>query len=92
MLSSGLVRWLGRGLHKIFRLSGAEGATVAGNIFLGMCEAPLLVKGYLSGMNKAEIFLVMTSGMATIAGGVMTTYIGSWVVPILFPGNYLPST
>ena len=71
-----VVRWLGRGLHKIFRLSGAEGATVAGNIFLGMCEAPLLVKGYLSGMNKAEIFLVMTSGMATIAGGVMTTYIG----------------
>ena len=63
-------------LKGIFRISGAEGLTVAGNIFLGQCEAPLLAKEYLPRMNRSEIFLVMTAGMATIAGAVMTAYIG----------------
>lgn len=67
------IAWL---LKKAFRLSGAEGLTVAGNIFLGQTEAPLLVKRYLSNMNKSEMFLVMSAGMATIAGAVLTAYIG----------------
>ncbi len=67
------IAWL---LKKIFRLSGAEGLTVAGNIFLGQTEAPLLAKRYLSSMNRSEIFLVMSAGMATIAGAVLTAYIG----------------
>ena len=48
------IAWL---LKKAFRLSGAEGLTVAGNIFLGQTEAPLLVKRYLPNMNRSEIFL-----------------------------------
>ena len=67
------IAWL---LKKAFKLSGAEGLTVAGNIFLGQTEAPLLAKRYLSSMNKSEIFLVMSAGMATIAGAVLTAYIG----------------
>lgn len=67
------IAWL---LKKAFRLSGAEGLTVAGNIFLGQTEAPLLVKRYLPNMNKSEMFLVMSAGMATIAGAVLTAYIG----------------
>ena len=67
------IAWL---LKKAFRLSGAEGLTVAGNIFLGQTEAPLLVKRYLPNMNRSEIFLVMSAGMATIAGAVLTAYIG----------------
>ncbi len=67
------IAWL---LKKVFKLSGAEGLTVAGNIFLGQTEAPLLAKRYLSSMNKSEIFLVMSAGMATIAGAVLTAYIG----------------
>ncbi len=63
-------------LRKILKVSGAEGLTVAGNIFLGQTESPLLIKGYLGRMNVSEIFLVMTAGMATIAGGVMASYIG----------------
>lgn len=63
-------------LKKLFGLSGAEGLTVAGNIFLGQCEAPLLAKQYLPSMNRSEMFLVMSAGMATIAGGVMAAYIG----------------
>jgi CNT family concentrative nucleoside transporter len=67
------IAWL---LKKALRLSGAEGLTVAGNIFLGQTEAPLLVKRYLPNMNRSEIFLVMSAGMATIAGAVLTAYIG----------------
>jgi CNT family concentrative nucleoside transporter len=49
---------------------------VAGNIFLGQTEAPLLIKVYLEKMNKSEILLVMIGGMATVAGGVLAAYIG----------------
>ncbi len=63
-------------LKKMFGISGAEGLTVSGNIFLGLIEAPLLVKRYLPSMNRSELFLIMSSGMATIAGGVMAAYIG----------------
>lgn len=63
-------------LRKLFGLSGAEGLTVAGNIFLGQTEAPLLAKRYLPAMSPSEMFLVMSAGMATIAGGTMAAYIG----------------
>ena len=71
-----IVQGVGWCIRKIFRLSGSEGLTVAGNIFLGMCEAPILVKRYLPFMNRSEMFLVMSVGMATISGGVMAAYIG----------------
>ncbi|MCD8193247.1 MAG: Na+ dependent nucleoside transporter [Tannerellaceae bacterium] len=62
-------------LRKFMNISGAEGLVSAGNIFVGMTEAPVLIKNYLPRMNKSEIFLVMVSGMGTIAGTVMATYI-----------------
>ena len=65
--------WL---LTKAFGISGAESLSVAGNIFLGQTEAPLLIKAYLEKMNKSEILLVMIGGMATVAGGVLAAYIG----------------
>lgn len=63
-------------LKKLFGISGAEGLTVSGSVFLGLIEAPLLVKRYLPTMNRSELFLIMSSGMATVAGGVMAAYIG----------------
>ncbi len=60
---------------KAMRLSGAESLSVAGNIFLGQTEAPLMIKAYLANMNKSEMFLVMVGGMATVAGGVLAAYI-----------------
>jgi CNT family concentrative nucleoside transporter len=48
---------------------------VAGNVFLGQTESPLLIKAYLDKMSKSEILLVMTGGMATLAGGVLAAYI-----------------
>lgn len=65
--------WL---LSKSLKVSGAESLSVAGNIFLGQTEAPLLIKAYLKRMNKSEILLVMIGGMATVAGGVLAAYIG----------------
>ena len=65
--------WL---LTKTLKLSGAESLSVAGNIFLGQTEAPLMIKAYLPKMNPSEMFLVMTGGMATVAGGVLAAYIG----------------
>ena len=63
-------------LTKILQISGAESLSVAGNIFLGQTEAPLMIKAYLEKMNKSEILLVMIGGMATVAGGVLAAYIG----------------
>lgn len=65
--------WL---MSKSMKLSGSESLSVAGNIFLGQTEAPLLIKAYLPSMNKSEVLLVMIGGMATLAGGVLAAYIG----------------
>ncbi|MGD9160658.1 MAG: nucleoside transporter C-terminal domain-containing protein [Desulfobacteraceae bacterium] len=53
---------------------GVEGLGVSANIFVGMVEAPLLVKPYIPGISRSELFTIMTSGMATIAGTVMVLY------------------
>lgn len=63
-------------LRKFMNVSGAEGLVAAGNIFMGMTESPVLIKNYLPAMNRSEIFLVMVSGMGTIAGSVMGAYVG----------------
>ncbi|WP_340113722.1 NupC/NupG family nucleoside CNT transporter [Maribellus mangrovi] len=60
---------------KALKISGAEALSVAGNIFLGQTESPLMIKAYLDKMSKSEILLVMTGGMATLAGGVLAAYI-----------------
>jgi len=63
-------------MKRIMGLSGAESVSAAGNVFLGQTEAPLLVKPYLGKMTKSEIMCLMAGGMATIAGGVLASYIG----------------
>ncbi|MBT8310788.1 MAG: Na+ dependent nucleoside transporter, partial [Flavobacteriaceae bacterium] len=65
--------WL---LTKVLQISGAESLSVAGNIFLGQTESPLMIKAYLEKMSRSEILLVMIGGMATVAGGVLAAYIG----------------
>ncbi len=71
-----VVKILAIALTKLLKISGAESLSVAGNIFLGQTEAPLLIKAYLDKMNKSEMLLVMVGGMATVAGGVLAAYIG----------------
>lgn len=71
-----VVRGLAWALTKLLKISGAESLSVAGNIFLGQTESPLMIKAYLEKMNRSEILLVMIGGMATVAGGVLAAYIG----------------
>ena len=71
-----IVKGLALVLTKLLHISGAESLSVAGNIFLGQTEAPLMIKAYLERMNRSEILLVMIGGMATVAGGVLAAYIG----------------
>lgn len=71
-----VVKILALSLSKLLNISGAESLSLAGNIFLGQTEAPLMIKAYLEKMTKSEILLVMIGGMATVAGGVLAAYIG----------------
>ncbi|WP_053973248.1 NupC/NupG family nucleoside CNT transporter [Polaribacter dokdonensis] len=71
-----VVKLLALALSKVLGISGMESLSVAGNIFLGQTEAPLLIKAYLDKMNRSEMLLVMIGGMATVAGAVLAAYIG----------------
>ena len=65
--------WL---MTKTMRLSGSESLSAAANIFMGQTEAPLLVRPFIAGMTRSELFCLMVGGMATIAGSVLATYVG----------------
>jgi concentrative nucleoside transporter, CNT family len=62
-------------MQRAMRTSGSETLAAAANIFMGQTEAPLLIRPYLSGMTRSELLAMMTSGMATIAGGVLAVYV-----------------
>jgi len=63
-------------LSRTMRTSGAESLAAIANLFLGMTESALIVKPYLERMTRSELFLLMTMGMATVAGSVMLSYVG----------------
>jgi CNT family concentrative nucleoside transporter len=63
-------------LERAFGIGGAAGLSTAANVFVGQVEAPLLVRPYLAGASRADLFLIMTGGLATIAGTVMVLYAG----------------
>ena len=69
-----IVQTLSRILEKLLGLGGAVGMSAAAMPFLGLVESPLLIRPYLSKMSRGELFVVMTGGMATIAGTVMVLY------------------
>src|SRR6516164_9031358 len=69
-----IVRGMAWLLERTLRVGGAVGLSTAANIFLGMVEAPLFVRPYLKQMTRSELFLVMTGGMAGIAGTVLVLY------------------
>jgi CNT family concentrative nucleoside transporter len=69
---NGLARLLGRTL----RISGAESLAAVANLFVGMVESALVVRPYLEGMTRSELFTLMTLGMSTVAGSVLLAYVG----------------
>jgi len=78
-----VVRALSKLLERGMQIGGAVGLGTAANVFVGMVEAPLFVRAYLRDLSRSELFMLMTAGMATIAGTVLilyATFIGG-VVP-----------
>jgi len=69
-----IVKQLARLLSRSMGIGGALGLGAAANIFVGMIEAPLFIRPYLAKLSRAELFALMTTGMATIAGTMMVLY------------------
>ncbi len=69
-----IVRLFARLLQKTMGLGGAVGVSAAANVFVGMVEAPLVIRPYLARLTRGELFIVMVCGMATIAGTVLVLY------------------
>lgn len=69
------VRAMARAMSYLMCTSGAETLSVSANVFMGQTEAPLIVKPYVPGMTKSELFTLMVSGFAHISGGMMIVYI-----------------
>lgn len=73
-----ILRWVIRGFGFVFQrtmgLGGASALAVAANIFLGTVEAPIVIRGYLERLSRSELFLLMTVGLATVAGSTMVAY------------------
>ena len=79
-----VVRGIGWALRRSMGVTGPVGTSAAANIFVGMVEAPLLVRPYLAGMSRGELFATMTVGMAGVAGTVLAIY-ATIVAPVV-PG------
>lgn len=69
-------------MQRTLRIGGGLGLAVSANIFMGMVESPLLIRPYLGKLSRSELFSLMTSGMATIAGTVMVLY-ASILAPVV---------
>jgi concentrative nucleoside transporter, CNT family len=90
-LSAALYHWrvlpfvvevLARGLRRLFGLSGACNLSVAANVFVGMVEAPLLIRPWLAGLTSAELFVTMVAGLATISGNMLVVY-ATMIAPVV---------
>ncbi|MFP4334479.1 MAG: NupC/NupG family nucleoside CNT transporter, partial [Wenzhouxiangella sp.] len=62
-------------MTRLMKVSGSESLATAANVFVGQTEAPLVVRPFIVGMTRSELFALMTGGMATIAGGVLAAYV-----------------
>jgi len=69
-----VVRWVGGGIEKVIGVSKVESLCAAANIFVGQSESPLVIRPYLAGLAPSQLFAVMTSGMAGVAGTILAAY------------------
>ena len=76
-----IIKFIARRMQLTLDTSGSETLSVAGNIFLGQTESPLMVRPFVSKMTKSELMAVMTGGFATVSGGVLAIYV-SWLTDI----------
>ena len=76
-----IIKFIARRMQLTLGTSGSETLSVAGNIFLGQTESPLMVRPFVGKMTKSELMAVMTGGFATVSGGVLAIYV-SWLTDI----------
>ncbi len=69
-----VVRWIGGAIEKVIGVSKVESLCAAANIFVGQSESPLVIRPYLAGLTPPQLFTVMTSGMAGVAGTILAAY------------------
>ncbi|HBB66608.1 MAG: Na+ dependent nucleoside transporter domain-containing protein [Elusimicrobia bacterium GWA2_56_46] len=84
-----IVLFFARIMVKLMNASGAESLVASANIFVGQTEAPLAIRPYMASLTESELFVVMTAGMGTIAGGVMAAYSGMLMPYIPGIGGHL---
>jgi CNT family concentrative nucleoside transporter len=77
-----VVDGLARGLRRLFGLSGACNLSVAANVFVGMVEAPLLIRPWLGTLTRSELFVAMVAGLATISGNMLVVY-ATMIAPVV---------
>ena len=76
-----VIRFIAKKMQQTLGTSGSETLSVAGNIFLGQTESPLMVRPFVRKMTNSELMAVMTGGFATVSGGVLAIYV-SWLTDI----------
>ena len=69
-----IVKWVGGAIQKVTGVSKVESLCAAANIFVGQSESPLVIRPYLASLTPSQLFLVMTSGMAGVAGTILAAY------------------
>ncbi len=87
-----LVKWVGGGIQIITGISKVESLGAAANIFVGQSEAPLVIRPYLSAMTPAQLFTIMTVGMAGVAGTILAAYagmLGEKLLPYLLAASFM---
>jgi concentrative nucleoside transporter, CNT family len=90
-----LVRWIGGGIRVVTGISRVESLAAAANIFVGQSESPLVVRPYLATMTPAQIFTLMSVGMAGVAGTILLAYVsilgpqGEALLPYLLAASFM---
>ena len=87
-----IVRWIGGAIEKVVGVSKVESLCAAANIFVGQSEAPLVIRPYLASLTEAQMFAVMSVGMAGVAGTILAAYallLGPASLPYLLAASFM---
>jgi concentrative nucleoside transporter, CNT family len=87
-----IVKWVGGAIQKVTGISKVESLGAAANIFVGQSEAPLVIRPYLAALTPAQLFTIMTVGMAGVAGTILAAYasmLGTELLPYLLAASFM---
>ncbi|HEV7660874.1 MAG TPA: nucleoside transporter C-terminal domain-containing protein [Allosphingosinicella sp.] len=87
-----VIRWVGGAIRMVTGISRVESLSAASNIFVGQSESPLVIRPYLANLTPSQLFLVMTVGMAGVAGTILGLYaatVGTYLLPYLLAASFM---